>query len=399
MFADKYLHKNHNEALIATPPHRETGLIVVIPCLNEPAIEKTLESIQTCRLPRVVTEVLVAINHSEAASREIKQSNAATKKRLESWIARHNNQRLVFFVIGPLELKKKWAGAGLARKMGMDEALRRFNLLRKEEGIIVSLDADTLVGPTYLCEIEKHYQCHPRHVGATMAFEHLKNNLTEKHRQGIVLYEIYLDYYRRALQFSGYPYALFTIGSAFSVRAGAYVKRGGMNRRQAGEDFYFLQNLAQMGQVGEITATRVYPSARVSDRVPFGTGPILQKWLSGEYDLNKTYAFQSFIDLKVFFDCLSCFFQVDKEGYLRQLSGLPRTVRAFLLDDSFEDELDDLNRNCSSGATFRKRFFQKFNAFKVLKYLNFVTEKYYPKAHLHEQVLLLEAAGRDKDVS
>ena len=66
---------------------------------------------------------------------------------------------------------------------------------------------------------------------------------------------------------------MFTIGSAFAVTANAYIKRGGMTRSQAGEDFYFLQTLAQIGTVGEITTTKVYPSARLSDRIPFGTGP------------------------------------------------------------------------------------------------------------------------------
>ena len=52
------------------------------------------------------------------------------------------------------------------------------------------------------------------------------------------------------MKFAGYPWAMYTVGSAFAVTAEAYVKRGGMNRRQAGEDFYFLQNLAHIGTVG-----------------------------------------------------------------------------------------------------------------------------------------------------
>ena len=38
----------------------------------------------------------------------------------------------------------KDAGVGLARKTGMDEALYRFNMLGKPEGIILSYDADSL---------------------------------------------------------------------------------------------------------------------------------------------------------------------------------------------------------------------------------------------------------------
>ncbi len=33
------------------------------------------------------------------------------------------------------------------------------------------------------------------------------------------------------------------VGSALAVKALQYVKAGGMNRKQAGEDFYFVQKL------------------------------------------------------------------------------------------------------------------------------------------------------------
>ena len=53
------------------------------------------------------------------------------------------------------------AKAGTARKAGMDEAVRRYNLLGKPQGIIVSLDADTLVDENYLVEIENYFRKNP----------------------------------------------------------------------------------------------------------------------------------------------------------------------------------------------------------------------------------------------
>ena len=98
-----------------------------------------------------------------------------------------------------------------------------------------------------------------------------------KQRLGIQLYEDYLHYYKKALDYAGFPDSIYTIGSAFAVRADAYVKQGGMNRRQAGEDFYFLNKLTKLGKITEINDAYVYPSARVSDRVPFGTGAAMNK--------------------------------------------------------------------------------------------------------------------------
>jgi len=204
------------------------------------------------------------------------------------------------------------------------------------------------------------------------------------------LYEKYLEYYKQALDFTTYPHSMFTIGSAFGVKAFAYVKRGGMNRRQAGEDFYFLQNLVQIGTVGEITTTKVYPSARLSDRVPFGTGPILNKWMKGEEDLRQTYNFEAFADLKYLFEKKDLFYKIDELSFRELLKKLPETIAAFIRFDNFWNELSDLNKNCSSLQTFQNRFFQKFNAFKILKYLNFAHDNYYAKADLEEQILKLQ---------
>ncbi len=395
MFADKYLDKNKLIGRIAELPHPGSGIILVIPCYREPEILETLHSVISCRLPENFVEVLVLINHSDTASDEIKAQNHQTRQELEAWIKQHSAERLKFFVIGPVELKKKWAGAGTARKAGMDEAVGRFNQLNKPDGIIVSLDADTLVEENYLIEIEEYFRNNPSDAGATIHFSHQKDGLGERHLQGILLYEKYMDYYKRAMAFTGYPYSMFTVGSAFAVTAGAYVKRGGMNRRQAGEDFYFLQTLVQVGRVGEITLTTVHPSARLSGRVPFGTGPVLQKWMEGEEDLRNTYSFDAYANLKCFFGKVELLYQISREDYEKELSGLPHSVKAFLNADVFWKELNDLNRNCASLASFRLRFYHKFNAFKILKYLNFTHAHYYEKADLDEQLLLLTTAEQN----
>jgi len=390
MFANNYLEKNNREPLIKTLPGADCGIRVVIPCYLESDILLTLESVNSCDLPHSKVEVIVLVNHSEVASLEIKQFNISTKTAVDSWILQNKKSEIDFFVIGPVELQRKWAGVGLARKSGMDEAVLRFNYSDKTDGIIVSLDSDTLVAKNYLVEIEKHFRRNPKNVGATISFQHQTEGLERIQKEGILLYEKYLEYYKNALSFAGYPYSMFTVGSAFAVTADAYVKRGGMNRRQAGEDFYFLQNLVQIGKVGEITSTQVFPSARLSDRVPFGTGNAMQKWMNGEEDLTKTYIFSAFIDLKSFFDLKDILFKIDENMYRLLIEKLPNSIRQFILDDNFWSELKDLNQNCSSLNTFQTRFYQKFNAFKIMKFLNFAHEKFYEKADLQDQVSALE---------
>lgn len=384
------MNKNNRKPLLESIPDKDCGIIVVIPCFREPDILLTLDSLTKCIAPHQKVEVIVLLNHSETTHDEIKDYNKQTKKEVDSWILNNKNSKFRFFVIGPVELPKKWAGVGLARKSGMDEALLRFNLLGKQNGIIVSLDADTIVEKNYLVEIENHFRKNPKHVGVTIAFQHQTEGLEEKQLTGILLYEKYLLYYKKALEFIGYPNPMFTVGSAFAVTSTSYIKRGGMTRRQAGEDFYFLQTLAQIGMVGEITTTTVYPSARTSDRIPFGTGPAIAKWMKGEMDLTLTYNFQAFVDLKKYFDLTEQLYQVDKTTYLKLVSTLPEPVKQFLFQDNFWKELEDLNKNCSTIKSFMLRYFHRFNAFRILKFMNFGHEGFYEKVNLDEQVLLLQ---------
>lgn len=377
MFASKYLQKHNTAACLHVPIPRDTGIVVVIPCIDEPDVLLTLKSLNSCDAPPCGVEVITVINHSEMSSEVVRQNNLRTKREIEAWATEMQNPAIRFMVIGPVEFRKKWAGAGLARKKGMDEAVCRFNSIGNPDGIIVSLDADTLVERNYLVEIARHFAENPGHVGATVAFCHQTQGLSPRHLEGIRRYEKHLRYYKESLEYTGYPFAMFTIGSAFAVRAGAYVQRGGMNRRQAGEDFYFLQNLVQIGRVGEISSTTVYPSARLSGRVPFGTGPILQKWMNGEKDLTMTYNFQAFVDLKCFFDMRNRFFKIERADYDALLLSMPEAVSDFLVHDNFMAELENLNSNCATAETFNSRFFQVFNAFKILKYINFVHQKHY----------------------
>lgn len=386
MFADHYINRNQVQAEILVPPHPGLGMVIVIPCYREPDILLTLQSVANCQLPDCHVEIIILINHSESESGAVVEQNFFTRQIISDWIEKQHSDRILFHVIGPVELRKKWAGAGLARKRGMDEAIFRFNQIGKPDGIIVSLDADTLVETNYLLEIENYYRINTLHVGATIRFSHQTDGLTGKHLQGIKLYEQYMEYYKLAMEFTGYPYAMFTVGSAFSVKAEPYVMRGGMNRRKAGEDFYFLQNLVQVGVVGEITSTVVHPSARLSDRVPFGTGPLLQKWLEGNEDISITYNFEAFIDLKVFFDIVESLYKINRLQYKELLASLPVSVASYLRETEFMKDLQTLNRNCASLASFKLRFYHTFNAFRILKFLNYSHELFYTKADLPTQM-------------
>lgn len=385
MFADGYFKKYGNyQPLIDAPVSGQTFIFVMIPCINEPDIIDTLNSLRCCDLPPCCTEVFVIINEPENCEGTISEFNQHTYSEVSEWIKINSSDKIKFLTSPVVKLPQKWAGVGMARKRGMDEGLWRFNQIGRTDGIIVSLDADTLVDRNYLTAIYDHFRSHPEQVGATISFSHQLEGINEKQREGILLYEKYLKYYKAALTYAGYPNALFTIGSAFAVTAHGYLKRGGMTRRKAGEDFYFLQTLTQLGKVGEINNTAVHPSARVSTRVPFGTGPAMKNWMENTTDLRFTYNIQAFIDLKQFFDVHKSLYKITGDEYNLLLKNMPLPVSSFLETDGFYPEIENLSLNCSNREIFSVRFFHLFNAFKILKYVNYTHGKYYEKRLLDE---------------
>lgn len=393
MFANRYFSKNGQyQPLICQDISPDTGMFVMIPCFREPNILLTLESLRQCDLAGGTTEVFVIINEPEVCDKTISEFNNQTYHSVKLWMAQHSCEGLRFFTSPPVRLPKKWAGVGMARKRGMDEGLWRFNQLNRKNGIIVSLDADTLVDVNYLTSIGRHFAQNPAHAGATIAFSHQLDGIGEKQRIGILLYEKYMKYYKQALTFAGYPNSLFTIGSAFAVTADAYMKRGGMTRRKAGEDFYFLQTLPQVGKVGEITDTEVHPSARSSDRVPFGTGPAMGSWMSDQTDLRYTYNLQAFHDLKIMFSRFSSLYRISPSDYDQMLEELPLPVAHFLKADNFFREMNDLSGNCATPEMFADRFFHLFNAFRILKFIHFSHREFYEKRLLDEVWAELQTA-------
>lgn len=399
MFADRYIQNNIvYPSFIKEEASPTLSMVLMIPCLNEPEIIRTLESVWACEPVDSFCEVLVVINDSESSQEPVKAINRETFNQLLDWKQANDRGNLVLHPFYVPSVQAKFAGAGMARKIGMDEAIRRFNAASKPEGVIVSLDSDCLVSSNYLKRIETVFSENKSCFAATINFRHRFEEMEDPRLEaGIRMYEDYLHYYKQALDFAGFPNSIYTIGSAFAVRAGAYVKQGGMNRRQAGEDFYFLHKLTKLGQLAEITDAFVYPSGRVSDRVPFGTGAAMTKWMNFTDDLALTYRFDAFLDLKRMFDMVDGFYNVNSIRYSDILTSLPITVQEYLNDISFEEKLTEINRNSATPESFRKRFFQVFDAFQVLKFLNMVHERHYQRQNLPEAIGQLHEKIRNSE--
>lgn len=370
-----YYLKNYalRDALIAEPVSAQLSVIVVIPCCNEQDLITSLNSLLLCDKPKGRVEVITVINASENAEKAILNQNANTINEAQEWANKNQQEHIHFYFIEENTLPKKHAGVGLARKIGMDEAARRFETINKPDGVILCFDADAQCEQNYLVEVEQHFKKNPKTPACSIHFEHpiTGDEFSESIYSGITQYELHLRIYKNGLKYAGLPYAFHTIGSSMAVRSDAYQKQNGMNKRKAGEDFYFLQKLIPLGNFTEIITTKVIPSPRVSDRVPFGTGKAMQNWMDDGEPIMQSYAVQSYQDLKQFSEILPQIYTADKVA-------VPASILSFLESINWEKDIVNIRKNSTSEKHFVKLFFNWFNAFKVLKFMHFARDNYYP---------------------
>jgi hypothetical protein len=354
------------------------GIVVVIPCHDEDFLLLSLMALKKCKRPTCDVEVIIVVNHGEHASERIKSKNQKCYEQALQWALDNNQPHLKFYPLLLDDLSKKHAGVGLARKIGMDEACYRFEKIFNPKGIIACFDADSRCDTNYLQALEAHFKQNPAAMACGIYFEHPLSgpDYPEEVYAAIVQYELHLRYYVQAQRWAGIPHAWHTIGSSMAVRCDAYQQQGGMNRRQAGEDFYFLHKFIPLGHFGEITTTKITPSPRPSQRVPFGTGRAVGDMLNNGGDY-KTYNPLSFQDLKLFVDnALPALVQPGLPG--QPLEAFPDSIRQFLLVNDFEAKLAEIQSNTSHAGAFFKRFWQWFDAFMVMKYVHFARENFYP---------------------
>ena len=392
-FIDTYLTKHNFTPQIATEPDSSLKICIVIPCYNEPDLITSLKALRKCALPNCSVEVIVVINASKNSEKQILEQNKLTYKTALEWIVQNSNPKFSFHLIVDNHIPEKTAGVGFARKIGMDEAVYRLHKVGAVDGIICGFDADCVCDINYLEEIERHFQLYKNSPGASIYFEHPLINDNPRISEGIIQYELHLRYLNLALQFTGHPHAFHTVGSSFAVRAEAYVKQGGMNRRQAGEDFYFLQKIIGLGNYTEINSTRVIPSARISDRVPFGTGASMRKWVNSPEGYFTTYNLTAFKDIRQFLQLVPKFYNLKPDNLQTILAEISLPVKNYLESITFNEELKSIRENTTSQKSFADRFYKWFTIFRIIKYLNANHPNIYPYLSVAAESKSLLALG------
>jgi len=373
-FASTYLEERALfPPLINEAPDKQTGIIVVVPAYNEPGICGLLDSLALCSEPECKVEVIIVVNAPANATQNELENNTKTINNIESWKIEHQNCFFRLFAFKAEEASLKDWGVGLARKTGMDEAVRRFDRIVNADGVILNLDADCKVERNYFVSVYNELFKKKDRIACSIYFEHplSGSDFSKNIYNYITLYELHLRYYFQGLAFSGFPYVFHTVGSAVAVKALAYVKAGGMNRRMAGEDFYFIQKLVPSGGYFNLNSTIVYPSPRASTRVPFGTGASIEKLSEGNSSTLLTYNMLAFKELLSFFNLTETIYYCNAQELNELYQFFPPGLKYFLDEKEWLGKMVEIKDNTSGLLPFKKRFFVWFNMFKIVKYLNY----------------------------
>lgn len=344
----------------------EVDAAVIVPALAEaetlPATLQSLASNDPELLLR--TLVIVVVNQRSDASSALRLNNATTL----SWLASGSSLPLQLAWIDAaspgLELPTG-QGVGMARKIGFDAALCRLNW--NNEPFLISLDADTLVDQHYFTALFRHFAT-VQQSGTVLPFRHQAGGDAGE-EEAIRAYELYLRSYQFGLQRAGSPYAYHSIGSAFACRAQGYIAAGGMNRRLAGEDFYFLQQLNKISGVVPLQGTVVRPAPRCSVRVPFGTGRIVAQHQRGEMPAYRLVDARAFALLQEWLLVVAAQPDGSVDDLLTRAQQISPELAGFLMDRNFPTVWALLQRNHLSSEQRLRAFHHWFDALRTRQLL------------------------------
>lgn len=371
--------------------------VVVIPALAESGgLFDTLSDLcaAAAHAPEPTLAVVVVNNRGpEHAPEPIRRDNAETLARLRALlddaVFRGGLRLAVVDAASPGRELPPRDGVGLARKIGLDHGLAVLRNNGRPGGGLVCLDADTRVPENYLAALHAFFAA-PGRWGLVLDFEH-PLPAEEPLRTAALDYTIHLAGHALGLVYAGSPYAFTTMGSAMGCTAAAYAAAGGMRRTRAGEDFYFLQALAKTGPVEYCHAATVRPAARVSDRVPFGTGRSLLGSGGGPGEL-RVYDPAVYRVLRAWLKQAGR----DESGaaLLDAAGRVSPALRAFLGARGFEAAWDAIRAQSRTPAQRFTQFHRWFDAFRTLKCIHFLRDNGLPPVPVSEAVCrVLEDLG------
>ena len=334
-------------------------LFVAIPALNElDFLPKTLQALEK-QQTQVSFSVYVCVNQPDSWWGQADKKTICENNQQLLFKLRRRHYAFPLHIIDKSSLGKGWDdknfGVGWARKTLFDHILN----IAEPEDILVSMDADTVFSERYLDSLAKNFEQHPQQTAVAVPYYHPLTH-DEAANRAILRYEIYMRNCLLNLYRIDCPYNFTAIGSAIAVKISALLKINGITPMKSGEDFYLLQKLRKMAPISNWNDEMVYPAARFSDRVFFGTGPAMIKGSEGQWESYPIYHYSLFDEVKKTYDLIDRLYTED----------LSTPFIEFLKEQFKTDDLwGPLRQNVKDLAHFRHAFHEKADGLRVLQFL------------------------------
>lgn len=295
----------------------ETALLTDFPalswshCLCLPAYDETTAffdalAIAAKAVPRVLLILVINQPEHSAACANNQQLYQFFSDLPPLWknqhLALHRHAALDILLVDrfstrPIPVKN---GVGMARKIAADIACFLQMQQQLQQPWFYCSDADVTFPPDYFLAVVP-----PQYSAAVLPFRHIASGNCAID-EASAIYEKSLQHYVSGLQSAGSPYAYHSIGSCLIIDCSCYIAVRGFPQKAGAEDFYLLNKLQKIRPVCSLSSPELLITSRNSDRVPFGTGPAVNKLITGQQtasDLNWPDAV--FITLKHWLDYLN----------------------------------------------------------------------------------------------
>ena len=367
---------------------------VVIPALAESTyLFDTLLAI-SASLPYSLrkVQIIVVVNNHHDSPPEVIADNRNTLHTLEYF---HRERILAPLHLGWVDASSAGfelpenEGVGLARKIGSDIAL----MILEEQGSInapiIHLDADSPPSAGYLDVLLSFYNERPRWA-ALSGYQHPTDCEHKRQCSSIISYEIYMRYHELALRYSGSPYAYPALGSIMSSTALAYAAAGGMNRRCAGEDFYFLQQLRKTGNIEHIPYSMVYPSNRFSQRTPFGTGRVI-----ANENMNETNVYdflfhpECYTVLKQWLELANDTIMLPPAELVNAAGTVHKELKSFLKTKRFQAQWEKISANHPTTKARSQQFHVWFDGLRTIQLIHHLRDTAFPNIPAEDAISTL----------
>ncbi len=349
--------------------------MIVIPAHKECA-SALLKNLSKIKIKKKFLVIIVANTYepSDTWTSEMAEKLGANKKKtqitseISLLMASSFDLLLVDCFSGTRVLKKK-EGVGAARKIGCDLAVNLIHSGNIDSQWIYSSDADAMLPENYF-QGNMGTNC----VATHFAFSHRSER---KLSEATGLYELKVLYYAAGLSNANSIYAYPSLGSCICFSAEAYAKTRGFPKRNAGEDFHFLNKVRKIGAVNCDRNIRISLDGRLSKRTPIGTGQGISHFqaclLKGEQPLFEHP--DCFKELRTTIEAMEILsFQQTKNPIFPN-----KRIQAYMEKIGFLEHYEIKRKQTPSPQVMKKHFEDWFDGLKTRQFIRYFQDAFFGK--------------------